>query len=164
MIVSYSDESKDTVAVFVDFLWNHFDDPGAVHDINYMARWTIIRVSKQIHKKVPLITQSDSQKTFFIFATRLGKGAAGSEAKSLVRAKVTSKRGWQNHCSVIKWFLKSSRAATKQIEVTHILQEEISSRISEVIDWIQTKTLSLGLIKSNICIVTCNDGYTVQAF
>ena len=24
---------KDTVAVFVDFLYNHFDDPGAVHDI-----------------------------------------------------------------------------------------------------------------------------------
>ena len=24
---------KGTVAVFVDFLYNHFDDPGAVHDL-----------------------------------------------------------------------------------------------------------------------------------
>ena len=38
-----------------------------------MARWTIIRVSKQIHKKVPLITQSDTQKTFFILPQGLGK-------------------------------------------------------------------------------------------
>ena len=34
LIVSDShDKGKDTVAVFVDFLKNHFDDCGAVHDI-----------------------------------------------------------------------------------------------------------------------------------
>ena len=25
------DKGKNTVMVFVDFLYNHFDDPGAVH-------------------------------------------------------------------------------------------------------------------------------------
>ena len=34
LIVSDShDKDKDTVAEFVDFLGNHFDKPGAVHDI-----------------------------------------------------------------------------------------------------------------------------------
>ena len=34
LIVSYShDKGKDTAVVFADFLYNHFDDPGAVHDI-----------------------------------------------------------------------------------------------------------------------------------
>ena len=30
------DKGKDTVAVFVDFLYNHFDDPGTVHDIIWL--------------------------------------------------------------------------------------------------------------------------------
>ena len=34
LIVSAShDKGKDTVVVFVYFLYNHFDDPRAVHDI-----------------------------------------------------------------------------------------------------------------------------------
>ena len=34
IIVSGShDKVKDNIAVFVDFLYNHFDDPGAVHNI-----------------------------------------------------------------------------------------------------------------------------------
>ena len=48
----------------------------------------------------------------------------------------------------------------------HILQEEIFSRISEIIDWSLIKLESLVLHKENIHIVPCNDGYipTVQAF
>ena len=46
----------------------------------------------------------------------------------------------------------------------HISQEEISSRISEFTDWHLIKSQSLGLRKNNIHIITCNDGYTVQAF
>ena len=34
LIVSIShDKAKDTVVVFVDFLYNHFDDPEAIHGI-----------------------------------------------------------------------------------------------------------------------------------
>ena len=37
LIVSKScDKGKDTVAVLVDFLYNHFDDPGTVHDIIWL--------------------------------------------------------------------------------------------------------------------------------
>ena len=43
----------------------------------------------------------------------------------------------------------------------HISQENISSTISEIIDWSLIKSQSLGLCKNNIHIV---DGYTVQAF
>ena len=43
-------------------------------------------------------------------------------------------------------------------------QEQISSRISEVVDWSLIKAQSLCLIKNNIHIVTFKDGYTVQAF
>ena len=51
LITSYShDKGKYSVAVFVDFHYNHFDIPGAVH----------------IHCKVPSITQSEAQKTFLI--------------------------------------------------------------------------------------------------
>ena len=46
----------------------------------------------------------------------------------------------------------------------HISQEEISSRISEVIDCSLIKPQSQGLHKNNIHIVTCNNGYTGQAF
>ena len=46
----------------------------------------------------------------------------------------------------------------------HVSQEEISSRISEVIDRSWIKPGSLGLHNNNIHIVICNDGHTVQAF
>ena len=63
-----------------------------------------------------------------------------------------------------KRFFKNSRAATKQTELIHISQEEISSRISEVIDSSLIKRQSLCLLKNNIRIVIYNDGYTIQAF
>ena len=61
-------------------------------------------------------------------------------------------------------FSKAAEELQKKTEVIHISQEEISSRISEVIDWSLTKSESLDLDKNKIHIVTCNDGYTVQAF
>ena len=67
-------------AMFVDFLYDHFDDPGAAHII-----WSD-GPSSEIKNKFMV--------KFF-------------EQKLWVR-------GWQNHYSVIKWFFKSSRAATKQ--------------------------------------------------
>ena len=61
--------------------------------------------------------------------------------------------------------LACAHAITYQVEKTVILisQEEVSSRISEVIDWSLIKSESLTLCK-NIHIVTYNNGYTVQAF
>ena len=53
-------------------------------------------------------------------------------------------------------FSKAAGWLLNKTEVIHISQEEISSRTSDVIDWILTKTQSLGLGK--------NDGNTVQAF
>ena len=43
-------------------------------------------------------------------------------------------------------------------------QEQVSSRISEVVDWSLIKAQSLFLFKNNIHIVTFNAGYTGQAF
>ena len=48
--------------------------------------------------------------------------------------------------------------------MAHISQEEISSRILEVIDCSLIKPQSLVLSKNNIHIVTSNNGNTVQAF
>ena len=36
MSVSHEKGKKDTVELFVDFLYNHFDDPGTVHDIIWL--------------------------------------------------------------------------------------------------------------------------------
>ena len=33
IVLDSHDKGKDAVAVFVDFLFDHFDDPGAVHTI-----------------------------------------------------------------------------------------------------------------------------------
>ena len=61
-------------------------------------------------------------------------------------------------------FSKAAGQLLNKTEVIHISQEEISSRISDVTDWILTKTQSLGLGKNNIHIITPNDGNTAQAF
>ena len=60
-------------------------------------------------------------------------------------------------------FSKTAERLLNKTEVIHISQKP-SSRISEVIDWSLIKTRSMGLLKNNIHIVTCNDMYTVQAF
>ena len=46
----------------------------------------------------------------------------------------------------------------------HISQEEISSRLLEVIARSLIKTESLGLLQINIHVVTCNHEYTVHRF
>ena len=57
-------------------------------------------------------------------------------------------------------FSKAAEQLLNKTEVIHISQEEISSRISEVIDWSLKKSQLLGLGKKNIHIVTSNDGNT----
>ena len=59
---------------------------------------------------------------------------------------------------------KVAEQLINKTEVIHISQEEISSRISEVIDWSLIKSHSLDLDERNIHNVTSNDKNTVQAF
>ena len=96
LIVSDShDKGKDTVAVFVDFLYNHFDDPGAAHDII----WSDGLPSEFKNSFIVKFLQSLSQthKRLFswkYFATSHWKGVVdeiGGRAKVLVHAKVRSK-------------------------------------------------------------------------
>ena len=80
-------------AMFVDFLYDHFDDPGAVHII-----WSDGPSSEFKSKFRVKFFQSHTQehKTDFVqkyFATSHGKGVdgIGGKAKAFVRAKVMSK-------------------------------------------------------------------------
>ena len=57
---------------------------------------------------------------------------------------------------------KAAEQLINKTEVIHISQ--ISSRISEVIDWSLIKSHSLDLDERNIHNVTSNDENTVQAF
>ena len=95
-IVSDShDKNKDTVAVFVNFFYNHFDDLGAVHDII----WSYGLSSEFKNKFIVKFLQSYHQtcKRYFFwkyFATGHWKGVVdgiGGKAKTLAHAKVMSK-------------------------------------------------------------------------
>ena len=164
IIILYShDKGKDAVAVFVDFLFDHFSDSGAVHII-----WSDGPSSEFKNKLMVNFLQSHSQKhkpafLWKYFATSHGKGVVdgiGGKAKTLVWAKVMSKGMTE---LVIKWFSKAAEQLLNKTEVIHTSQEEISSKIS-VIDWSLIKSQWLGVGKNNIHIVTSNNGNTVQAF
>ena len=152
------DKHKDTVAVFADFLYNPFNNSGK-HINKY----------KQIHCKVPSIVQSSTKdlKSGKYFAASHGKGVAdgiAGKAKALVCAKVMNK--WSNRIIVQSSndLSKAAEQLLNKIEMIHISQEEISTRISEVIHWSLIKSEPLCLHRNNIHIATCNYGYTVQAF
>ena len=61
-------------------------------------------------------------------------------------------------------FSKAAEQLLNKTEMILISQYEISSRISQVIEWNLIKSLSLGLHENIIQIVTCNDGFRVHAF
>ena len=61
-------------------------------------------------------------------------------------------------------FSKAAERLPNKPELVLFTREEIFSRTSENIDWSLIKTQSLSLLKNNIHIVPCNDGFTVQAF
>ena len=72
------------------------------------------------------------------FATSHGKTVAeatGSKAKALLCAKVKSKRAKIIIIQASDDFSKTAEQSLDKAEVIHISQEEISSWISEVIDW-----------------------------
>ena len=63
----------------------------------------------------------------------------------------------------IKWFSKSSRAAIKlNRSDSHFTGRNFLKNIKSY--WLEPDKDSLDLCKNNIYIVTCNDGYTIQAF
>ena len=101
-----------------------------------------------------------------IFPTGHGKGVAngiGDKAKSLNLIKVLSQGDDRIIVQPSNDFSKAGEQLLNKPEEIHISQEEISSTISEVIDW-GLITQSLDLVKNNIYIVTYNDGYKFGAF
>ena len=81
-----------------------------------------------------------STKTFSwkYFATRHGKGVVdgiGGVAKALVWAKVMSKEDDRIIVQLPTDFSKAAEQLLKKTEMIHNSQQEISSRILEVIDW-----------------------------
>ena len=110
--------------------------------------------------------ESEAQSNFLmeIFPTGHGKGIAnGIGDKSLILIKVLSQGGDRIIVQPSNDFSKSGEQLLNKPEEIQISQEEISSTISEVIDW-GLITQSLGLVKNNIHVVTCNDGYEFGAF
>ena len=148
----------------MDFLFEHFDDPGAVHII-----WSGGPSSEFKNKIMVKFLQLHSQKykTAFLwkyFATSHGKGIVdgiGGKAKALVCAKDMTKGDDRTIAQSSNNFSKAAEQPLNKTEVIHISQEEIYSQISEVIDWSLIKSQLLGLGKDNIHIVTSNDGNTV---
>ena len=105
------DRGKDTAAVFADFLYNGFDYPVTVNDI----RWSDRPPSVFKNKFTVKFLQSLSQKHKRFFSR---KDFTASQKKLLMKF-------------VAKLRLVYAKGMSK---VIHISQEEISARISEVID------------------------------
>ena len=164
-VSDHHDKGKDTVVVFVDFLYNHLVDPGAVRDII----WSDGPSSEFKNKFMVKFLQSLSQKhkrpfSWKYFATNHGKvivDGIGGNAKASVRTKVMSKRDDRIIVPSSNDFSKATKQLLNKTEMIHILQEEGSSSISEVINWSLIKSESLVLHRNNIHIVACNDGCTV---
>ena len=74
----------------------------------------------------------------------------GGKAKDLVLVKVMSKGYDRIIVQLSNDFSKAVEQLLHKTEAIHISEEEISSRISEVIDWSLIKSQSLGLCKNNI--------------
>ena len=128
-----------------------------------MVRWTIIRVN--LYRSS--FKHSEVQKHFLwkYFATGHGKGVVagtGGKVKTVIPAKVMSKGDDKIIVQSSNSFSKVEEQLLNKTQVIDISQEEIYSRMSEVIDCTLMKSQPLGLHKKNIHIVTCNDGYTIQ--
>ena len=91
------DKGKDTVAVFVEFLYNHFDDPGVVHD---NTRSDGSSSGLQIHGNLNLSQNHKRPFSWKYFATSHGKGVVdgiGGKSKAFVRAKIMTKWSFFSH-------------------------------------------------------------------
>ena len=88
------DKGKDTVAVFIDFLYNHFGATDAMEDIIWSHGPTSEFKNKYMVKFLQSLSQKYNQQfSWKYFATCHGKGivdGVGGRAKSLVRSKVVN--------------------------------------------------------------------------
>ena len=156
--------------MLVDFLQNHFDDPGAVHDIIWSDGPLSVFKKKFMTKFFPWLSQKH-ERVFSgkYFLKSHGKGVVdGISGKTkayfqfLKKLKVKGMtKSLLSHQIIFQ--KQQSSYCTNKTEVIHILQEEIFSRISEVIGWSLIKSESLGL-HNNIHIVICKHGYAAQVF
>ena len=113
--------------VFVDLLHNHFDDPGAVHDIIQLDRPSSEFRNKFMVKFLQSLSQKHkrpfSQKHF---AASHGKGAVDridGKAKALVCAKVMSKATDRVIVQLSNYYSKAGEQLLNKTEVIHISQE-----------------------------------------
>ena len=61
-------------------------------------------------------------------------------------------------------FANAAKKLLHKIEVFHISQEEIITKVPDLLDWNFTNSTSLGLHKNNIHIIKCCDGSTVSTY
>ena len=166
LIVSDSrDKGKGTVAVFTDFLYNHFGATDAMEDIIWSDGPTSEFKNKYMVKFLQSLSQKYNQQfSWKYFATSHHKGIVdvGGRAKSLVRSKVMS-QGDDGIVVQSSWdFVNAAQKLLNKTEVFHISEEEIIAKLPGLADWNFTDSTSLGLRKNNIHIIKCCDGSTVS--
>ena len=131
-IVSDSrDKGKDTVAVFIDFLYNHFGVTDTTEDILWLDWPTSEFKNKFMVKFLQSLSQKYNQQFLWkYFATSHGKGIVdgiGGRAKSLVRSKVMSQGDNRIVVQLSQDFANVAKKLLHKTEVFHISQEEIHS-------------------------------------
>ena len=77
-------------------------------------------------------------------------GRIGGKSRALVLVKVLTKGDDGIILQLSNYFSKAAEHLLHKTEVIYISQEEISSRISEIIDWSLIKLQSLALCTNNI--------------
>ena len=108
LIVSDSGKGKDIVAVLLDFLCNHFHDPGALYDL-ICSDGPSSEFNNKVMVKFPQ-SFSLTEKRLFFWKSLLK--AMGKKLLMELMAKLSLRFDQKA--------AESSRAATKQTEVIHI--------------------------------------------
>lgn len=136
------DKTKDTVAVFVDHLYNNYlfrDSCSATEE----AIWSDGPSSEFKNRYMMRLLQELSRKykrkfSWKYFATSHGKGIVdgiGGRAKSIVRMEVMSKKIDSTIVQSSKDFARAATRLMDQTTVIHISQKDIEQRINEVATW-----------------------------
>ena len=139
LIVSESrDKGKDTVAVFIDFLYNHFGATDAMEDITWSDGPTSEFKNKYMVKFLQSLSQKHNQQFSWKYvATSHGKGivdGVGGRAKSLVCSKVMSQGDDRIEVQSSWDFVNAAQKLLHKTEVFHISQEEIIVKLPDLVD------------------------------
>ena len=139
LIVSESrDKGKDTVAVFIDFLYNHFGATDAMEDIIWSDGPTSEFKNKYMVKFLQSLSQKYNQQFSWKYvATSHGKGivdGVGGRAKSLVCSKVMSQGDDRIEVQSSWDFVNAAQKLLHKTEVFHISQEEIIVKLPDLVD------------------------------